>query len=114
MVVADGTTKIASLTLVAVAVGGGLATVLGTTDGAEAGAIGEETRAAMGIFREPRTALDNLPGNPQQELDRAKVAQPGENVGLARRIAYPEGDAFLGPMTDGVCHTSPAGCPDAA
>jgi hypothetical protein len=90
-------------------IAGGTSLGLVSGDSAEAGAIDEETRAVMGVFRDPRTTADEMPGNPEATLRSAGDMQAGEDVGLSRRIPYPGGDAFVWPMDGGVCHVSAAG-----
>lgn len=101
--------KLAAITATLLLLAGGTTVVVGDGDTAEAGAVDGELRATLGVFREVRTAGDDLPGNPVEALSRAGDLQPGESIGLSRRVPYEAGDAFLWPMNGGVCHTSPAG-----
>lgn len=84
----------------AVAIGSGVDLV---GDQAEAGGIEPELRETLAVFSRAGTPADEIPGDPERDLDASRDRQPGEVRGQSRRIDLPTGPVYLWPMRGGVC-----------
>jgi hypothetical protein len=75
-----------------------------STDRAAVSAISPDAPALIAAFRRDQTAEDRLPGDPHASLVSAGEAQPGEQPGMARRLAFADGRRLhVWPKAYGLC-----------
>jgi hypothetical protein len=107
----------AAATLATALAGGALATAedglhpaAPSTDRVAVAAISPDAPALIAAFRRAQTADDRLPGNPHASLVAAGEAQPGEQPGMARRLAFADGRTLpVWPKAYGLCYGADGG-----
>lgn len=108
--------------LVALLTGGAIATAgdeqhpeATSTDRAAVAAISPDAPALIAAFRRDQTAEDRLPDGSHGSLVAAGEAQPGEQPGMARRLAFANDRTLhIWPKAYGICfgQTGSGGCFD--
>ena len=81
-----------------------------STDRAAVAAVAPEAPGLIAAFRRDQRSADRLPGNPHGSLVGAGEAQPAEQPGMARRLAFANGrSVHIWPKAHGVCYGADGG-----
>ena len=102
----------------AAALGGGAIATAGdeahpeatSTDRAAVALIAPEAPGLIAAFRRDQTASDRMPGDPHDALAGVGEAQPGEQPGMSRRLAFAGGRGLhVWPKAHGLCYGADGG-----